>query len=113
MKLILIVAAALLVTAGCSHKETTSAQAQKALEEKYTPQIGTATKTELVQEFGNPEWCKPNEETGEETCRFYNKKGVQWMGDKMDRKHYEKFDQVVANFDSKGILRSFKADALR
>lgn len=96
---------------GCSSKQT-SAEAKAGLEKKYTPKVGIATKSELVEEFGNAEWCKV-EATGGETCRFYLKKGMRWVGEKRDKKNVEQFDEVVAQFDGSGVLRSFKSNAIR
>ena len=78
------------------------------------PVSATYTKTDLIETFGSPEWCKM-EESGSETCRFYRKKGTRWIGDKKqkDKKPIETGDQVIAEFDKEGILRSFKASAQR
>lgn len=104
----LVVAAAII---GCSSKQTTSQEARKNLEAKFAPQIGTATKTEFVEHFGNAEWCKI-EASGGETCRFYRKKGTKWLGDeKRDKKSFEQFEQVIAEFDTNGVLKDFKASA--
>jgi hypothetical protein len=97
----------------CAHKETTSADAKKALVGRYEERIGKATKEDLIEDFGNPEWCRPQEETGNETCRFYRKKDTKWMGGKKDRVHYEAYDQIFADFDSSGVLKTFKASAQR
>ena len=114
MKHFILGAFVILITIGCSHKPTT-AEAKKSIEDKYTPKVGAATKRELVEEYGSPEWCKL-EEAGNETCRFYKKRGTKWIGDKetkRDKKNVEQFDQVIADFDSDGVLRKFKADAQR
>lgn len=102
------------VVAGCASKQTASStDVKKELETKWEKRVGSATKSDFVEDFGDPEWCRPSEDTGTETCRFYKKKGTKWMGEKTDRKHYEAFDEIVADFDSKGVLRSFKANAQR
>jgi len=112
-KLSLVITALLLVTA-CSHKPvlTTSSDAQKDLQAKYTNQIGTATKEDFIQEFGPANWCR--DESGEQTCRFYKKIKTEWMGQPpTDRVHRETFDEVVATFDTNGNLKTFKATAQR
>lgn len=103
-----------LFVGGCASAPptTTSGEARKALEDKYTPMIGSARKSDFVTEFGNAAWCKPKD-TGAETCRFYKKIMTKWTGDKKDRKSYEMFDQIVAEFDPNGQLRSFETDAQR
>lgn len=101
-----------LALVSCSHQETTTAEAQKKLETSYEDRIGKATKNELVQDFGTPQWCRP-EDTGDEMCRFYRKTGTKWGGDSTDRTHYETFDQVVAEFDKAGVLKSFTATSQR
>lgn len=98
---------------GCASKKT-SEEARAALEEKWTPKVGTATKTDFVEYFGRPEWCRGEEGGGGETCRFYRKKGTVWIGDnKKDKKNYEAFDEVVADFDPTGKLKNYKANAQR
>ena len=102
-----------LFLSGCAGKKASSEEARKELESKWNPQVGKATKTEFVEQFGDAEWCKPDENSGEEVCRFYLKKGTKWIGDKKDRKHFEQGDDIVANFDGSGILKSLKAKAQR
>lgn len=99
---------------GCSSGPETTKQAQEKLEQNFGEKIGSATKSELVEYFGNAEWCKL-EDSGRETCRFYRKKGVKWIGEKeqKDKKALEIGDQIIAEFDRDGILRSFKASAQR
>ena len=114
LRVTFIVALALVFT-HCSHQKENTAQAEKSLQDRYEPKVGSATKNELVEEFGNPEWCKV-EPSGSETCRFYHKKGTVWIGDKdnkRDKKPVEEFDQVIADFDGNGTLRSFKSSAQR
>ena len=115
MKTVIYSAAVLALAAGlggCAGKETTT-DAREKLESTWAPQIGKATKAEFVEKYGDAEWCKPHEESGEETCRFYLKKGTKWLGDKKDRKHFESGDDVVADFDNTGVLKAFKAKAQR
>jgi hypothetical protein len=105
----------LLVLASCSHKKETTAEAGKNLEDKWTPKVGSATKNEFIEEYGNPEWCK-QEDSGLETRRFYRKKGTKWIGDKetkRDKKPIEQYDQVIADFDTHGVLKAFKSSAQR
>jgi hypothetical protein len=115
MKHLALTISVLFLTLSCATKKPTTAEAQKNLDEKWTPQVGTATKNELIAEFGNPEWCKMQDE-GTETCRFYKKKGTKWIGDKetkRDKKPVEQFDQLIADFDSNGVLRNLKSSAQR
>lgn len=109
---ITVVGIALAGLVGCAGNKVNSAEATKQLEAKWSPAVGKATKQEFVENYGDAEWCKP-EESGEETCRFYLKKGTKWLGDKKDRKHFEQGDDVVATFDGAGVLKSFKAKAQR
>jgi len=107
-----VVALGVLLISGCASKEVSSSQAQKEIEGRYTPKVGSATKGDVIQEFGNARWCRPLAE-GEE-CRFYRKKKTAWIGDeKKDKQSYETYDELFAEFDSSGILRSFKAGAQR
>lgn len=105
---------ALVLAAGCaSKKSTTSGEAREQLEEKWSGRVGSATKSDLMEQFGNAEWCKPNS-IGEETCRYYRKKGTVWLGDsKKDKKSYETYDEVIAEFDANGKLKSYKTNAQR
>lgn len=101
-----------LVLAACAHKETSTA-ARKKLDSKWEGAVGEATKSELIEDFGTPEWCR-KDDAGEESCRFYRRKGTQWIGEKKtDRKHYSAYDEILADFDSTGKLKSFKANAQR
>ncbi len=98
--------------AGCAHKES-SADARKRLDSKWEEQLGQATKSELIEDFGSPEWCR-KDDAGEESCRFYRRKNTQWVGEKKtDRKAYSAYDEVLADFDSTGRLKTFKANAQR
>ena len=112
MKRILFLSLAAFLVMSCSHQQTAT-QAREALESRYTPRIGKATKQDIMEEFGNPEWCKLDD-SGSETCRFILKKGVKWVGtDNTDKTELMQFDQITAQFDSDGVLRSFKANAQR
>ncbi len=115
MKTLALITAVLsfVMLTGCSGKKSSSSDALKELEAKWTPAVGKATKSEFVENYGNAQWCKPDENSGEETCRFYLKKGTKWLGDAKDRAHIDQGDDVVANFDNAGILQSFKAKAQR
>ncbi len=99
---------------GCSSTPETTKEAQTRLDETFTEKIGSTTKTELVEIFGNAEWCKV-EDSQRETCRFYRKKGVKWIGEKnqKDKKPIEQSDQIIAEFDKEGILRTFKVTTQR
>ena len=112
MKKMLMVLIPLSLSLSCTNKEVTTAEAEKKLSDKYTPKVGVATKNEIMEEFGNPEWCKPDA-SGSETCRFYRKKGTKWIGEKeqKDKKALERFEQIIADFDTNGILRGFKSSA--
>ncbi len=74
--------------------------------------MGTATKGQFIQEFGDAQWCSPKD-NGEETCRFYKKTATKWIGEPKDREHYEAYDEVIADFDSKGVLKAIKTKAQR
>lgn len=112
-KIALSLVLCLAVVSCATKKEVTTAEAKKQLEETFTPKIGTATKQDLISEFGNPEWCKL-EDAGNETCRFYRKKGTKWIGDEgRDKKNISKYDEIMVDLDSNGILKAFKARALR
>ena len=111
MKL-LLVSAAVFLLAGCVHKET-SADARKALDSKWEEQLGQATKSELIEAFGSPEWCR-KDDSGEESCRFFRRKGTVWIGEKKtEKKYYSTFDEILADFDGTGKLKSFKASSQR
>lgn len=110
----LTVVMAAVFLASCASKPITSREAREKLEQDFSSKVGSATKTDLIESFGNPEWCKV-ETTGTESCRFYRKKGTKWIGEKQqkDKKPVEMGDQIIADFDKDGILRSFKASAQR
>ena len=114
MKNLLVALLVVGVSVSCSSKKgVSSTEAQEKLHETWSAKVGSATKSELVEHFGNAEWCR-KDEIGEETCRFYKKKGTVWMGDdKRDKKSYESFDEVVATFDTKGVLKTYKSNAQR
>lgn len=112
MSKIIYVLFSLAFLVGCAGKETSTEEAREELLDKWTPKVGSATKSQFVEQFGNPEWCRKRD-SGAETCRFYNKRGVKWMGDAKDRKSYVQYDQVVADFDGNGVLRSFEGDSQR
>lgn len=97
----------------CAHHET-SRDASKALQFKWESELGKATKAELVEDFGTPDWCRSVESAGTESCHFYRRKGTHWVGEKKVEKHpYVTFDEIFADFDSSGLLKSFKAQAQR
>ncbi len=113
MKVTLSILALALFASCASKPTTTTSQARQALEDKWSKRLGSATKADFVQDFGNAEWCRP-QVSGEETCRFYKKLATKWMGDDIrDKKSYEAFDEVVADFDTQGALKGFKANAQR
>ena len=101
-----------LLAACSSEKVTDSGSARRDIEERYNNRVGVATKQDFVQEFGPANWCR-QQPTGDESCRFYKKITTKWMGEKTDRVHRETFDEVIAEFDSNGVLKSFKANAQR
>ncbi len=107
----------LLGLSACSHKQAgdglTSSEARAKLEKKYKDQVGSATKTDFVEYFGSANWCRVKEPNGE-TCRFYKKLGMKWIGEEgRDKKNLELFDEVVAVFDGQGTLRSYEVSAQR
>ncbi len=102
-----------LILVGCSSTPVASSDAQAGLEAKYGARVGKAVKADFVQDFGTPQWCKPESLTGTETCRFYKKLETKWIGEKPDRKPFDTYDEVVAEFDASGTLRAFKAKSQR
>lgn len=114
MKSLIFFSTAMFLIVACSSGPETTKEAKEKLEENFSEKIGTATKGDLVEYFGNAEWCKL-EDSGRETCRFYRKKGTKWIGEKnqKDKKAIETGDQIIAEFDQEGILRGFKASAQR
>ncbi len=103
----------LVLIASCAGKGTkSSADALKDLNKRYSDKVGAANKTELVEEFGQADWCEQRP-GGSETCRFYKSMGTQWKGDKETRTRYEAYDEVIADFDGKGVLRDYKAKSQR
>lgn len=102
-----------LVAVSCAtKKDVDTSDARKELEDRYMRRVGTATKSDFIQEFGAPNWCRP-QNTGEETCRFYKKLGTKWMGDASNRSHYDQFDEMEVDLDTDGKLKGFKANAQR
>lgn len=97
---------------GCASGPKMSSEIQAELKEKWEDRVGKATKSDLVQEFGQAEWCR-SRTIGGETCRFRKNLGTQWTGPETDRKHHAMFDEVVADFDANGILRSAETKAQR
>lgn len=100
---------------GCAANETKSSEAREKLEKAFEPQIGKATKSDFIEQFGPAQWCR-QQETGTETCRFARKVGTKWVGDKADktdRKRVEQFDNVLTEFDGNGRLRNFEVDTQR
>jgi len=101
------------VIVSCASKQTSSSDARQELDDKWMKRVGSATKSDFVEHFGNAEWCR-SQATGEETCRFYKKVATKWIGEsKRDKKNYDSFDEVIADFDTNGTLKSFKANAQR
>lgn len=113
MKNLIPLAIAFLFIVSCSSKKVmNSGEAKEQLQSEWSNRIGSAVKADLVQTFGNAEWCRESE--GGEECRFYRKIGNRWVGeDKKDKKSYVAFDEVIAKFDKEGILTSLKANAQR
>lgn len=104
---------ALGLTAACASKKAfNTADALQDLNHRYESRVGKATKSELVEEFGQADWCeqKPG---GTETCRFYKALGTVWKGDKENRTRYDSYDEVTADFDTQGVLRDYKARSQR
>jgi hypothetical protein len=114
MKLsLLVLTAVVVVIGGCSSNQPKSEKALEKLESRFSDRVGKARKSELVEYFGTADWCRPNESTGGETCRFYKKTGTAWVGEKRDKKNYLQYDEVMVELDSKGILREFTPSAQR
>ncbi len=112
MKKATILATTLLLAACAGKKTVSTSDALKELNQRYEARVGKAYKAELVEEFGQADWCeqKPG---GTETCRFYRRVGTIWKGDKENRTRYETYDEVVADFDPQGLLRDYKARSQR
>lgn len=72
----------------------------------FQSRVNTASKNDLVTDYGGLEWCKPDGQTGE-TCRFYYRKGKGWQGKERFKKAVEFYDQIDARFDQNGILKTF------
>lgn len=104
-----------LALSGCASKKAadmSSGDARQALDRKFADRVGKATKNDLVEELGSPNWCRP-QPSGDESCRFYKKIGTKWTGEIKDKSHHEQYDEVFADFDSNGVLKSFKANSQR
>lgn len=101
-----------LALAGCASGPKMSSEIQGDLQEKWGDRVGKATKSDLVQEFGQAEWCR-SRTVGGETCRFRKNRGMKWTGPEKDRKHHATFDEIVAEFDANGVLRGAEAKAQR
>ncbi|MBM4304692.1 MAG: hypothetical protein FJ112_10260 [Deltaproteobacteria bacterium] len=114
MKKLILNSLVTLLLLSCSSSPQTSKEAKEHIEKNFNEKIGSATKTDLIESYGNPEWCQV-EDSGNETCRFYKKIGTKWIGEKKqkDKRPVETGDQVIVSFDKDGILRSFKASAQR
>lgn len=113
----LLALALMLTLAACASKRTgdglTSSEARNKLEKEYKDKVGSATKTDFIEYFGSANWCRVKEPNGE-TCRFYKKIGTKWIGEEgRDKKNLEMFDEVVAEFDGRGTLRSYEVNAQR
>lgn len=104
---IVLYASVLLALGACASGEKMSSEIQAELAEKWQDRVGRATKSDMVQDLGQPEWCR-SRTVGGETCRFRRNLGTKWTGPETDRKHHAMYDEVIAEFDASGILR--KAD---
>ncbi len=111
--LILVSVLALSFLNACGSKKATSEEALTKLDQKFADRVGKARKAELVEYFGTADWCRANESTDGETCRFFKKTGTSWVGDKRDRKSYSAYDEVMAEFDKSGILQKLETNAQR
>lgn len=86
--------------------------AKRDIEEKWKPLMGKATKQEFVQEYGAPSWCEFSDGK-EETCRFHKTMGEKWVGDRLNKRRVEIYDEVVATFSVDGTLKTFDPKAQR
>jgi len=111
-KLTLLTGLSLFLIAGCAHQQESSQEAESKLNETFGEKIGVAKKSELVEHFGTAQWCRPND-FGGETCRFYRKKGTQWVGEKRQKTSYLQYDEGIAVFDQDGILKRFTGGSQR
>jgi hypothetical protein len=89
---------------------TTEARAN--IEDDLKDWVGSATKEDIQEKFGSPEWCKQGV-TGEETCRFRVENGTVWKGSKKFRKSYTAYDEVMATFGANDALKSYKVKSQR
>ncbi len=107
------VAGMMIVLAGCASKPTMqSTKAQNDLEEQLVKQVGSGRKADLVESFGDPDWCEQSA-AGTETCRFSKVMGEKWIGPKKFQKKTVIKDEIVADFAPNGTLRSFKVNSQR
>ena len=79
------------------------------------PELGRATKADVVRQLGMPERCEPA--AGHEFCRFRTSYGqqanAQAYGSTAAASSHEVFDQVDAEFDQKGTFISWRANVQR
>lgn len=108
MKTLITLLIVLFVTACSSTREVTSDNATTDFAKTFNSKLGTANKADLVSEFGGLEWCRQENAPGE-TCRFHFKKGKRWAGKDRFKKAVEQYEEITAQFDENGILRSFKS----
>lgn len=117
LRLILDAGACLLVAAvvltGCRQ-----AQVKTRLKEysaALDPKLGEASKADVIRELGMPERCETA--NGHEFCSFrvsYGHVGqAAAYGSTMSASSYERYDQVVAEFDETGTFLSWRAHVER
>lgn len=115
MKFVLIFLFAVILVSCASKPVTQTTTARIDLEKKWKPRIGSATKADIVEELGNPEWCMQDDSGSSETCRFSRKTGVKYVGeaDDNDKKRVDQFDQIIGTFDRQGVLRDIEVKTQR
>jgi len=95
--------------ASCASTGTGSQEARQDVEDSLVRKVGIATKSDLTEQFGKPDWCK-QEPTGVEKCRFLTITGTKWKGSKKYQKSYNTYDEVNAEFGADGTLRSYRVN---
>ena len=109
----LILSFFLVLIAACSSApDTTSTESRAEIEDELNKWLGSATKEDLQEKFGKPEWCK-QELTGEETCRFRFESGTAWKGPKKFKTSYTTYDEVLATFGANEALKEYKVKSQR
>ena len=97
---------------GCASGTVTSKDSRESIKDDYKDKVGVATKTDLIEDFGPAQWCRP-QDGGGETCLFRRDIGTKWVGPKLNRKSVPTYDELSADFDFQGKLRSYEVTTQR